>query len=161
MFSQLSVASAETFKLPQGTTYRAQADGVDCGVFGPEDQYVVLPHDYQIRGINFTQLSADKDLNQFLVELSFTAKDQSQCIYGAFFERNRETKRLELIYSELEATGSKIVCSTTSEWLDQQLFNVPYEASRRGFRYVAITIVEDTPNDVCTSGNVRFVFDRR
>ncbi len=150
----------ETFKLPEGTTYRARAAGYDCGAFG--GAYVQAPATFRERGIEFKQLSADKDLNKFLFEAVFPGEHGQQCIYGVFLDRNRDDKTLDFTHSEI-VTVERVQggCSATQAFLDGELRSVAYEGSRRGLRYVAVQVVKDTPNDVCESGNVRVVFDRR
>ncbi len=152
---------AETFKLPMGTTFRAAADGYDCGSFGPEDEYVNAPLEYEAREISFFQLSADKELNHFLIELTYPSEVGTLCTYGVFFDRNRETKRLDFSYSQLVAESETQVCETTRQWLDAEFSSVAYEASRRGFRYVAITLKESAQAQACASATTRIVFDRR
>ncbi len=156
-----ATALSETFKLPMGTTFRAAADGYDCGTFGPEDDYVAAPLSYDEHEISFFQLSADKELNNFLIELNYPAADNSTCTYGVFFERNRETKRLDFSYSQIVAETDSALCEGTRQWLDSELASVSYEASKRGFRYVAITLKEGVELQSCASGTTRIVFDRR
>lgn len=153
--------SAETFKLPMGTTFRAAADGYDCGTFGPEDDYVPAPMSYEEHEISFFQLSADKELNNFLVELSYPSEAGTTCTYGVFFLRNRETKQLDFAYSEIVTDSETSLCESTRTWLDQEFASVPYEASRRGFRYVAVTLNKVVGPASCASGTTRIVFDRR
>lgn len=152
---------AETFKLPMGTTFRAAADGYDCGSFGPEDDYVSAPLDYENNEISFFQLSADKELNHFLIELTYPGEAGALCTYGAFFDRNRETKRLDFSYSQVVTDAGSEQCQVTRQWLDAEFSSVPYEASRRGFRYVAVTLKEGAELQTCASGTTRIVFDRR
>lgn len=156
-----SALYAETFKLPQGTTFRAQADGFDCGVFGPESDYVAAPALFSERDITFFQLAADKELNYFLLELSYPGLGGEVCTYGAFFDRSRETKRLNLTHSALVTNGASEDCVATQDWLNQRLASLSYEPSKRGIRYIALTLIEDESNDVCESRFVRAVFDRR
>lgn len=156
-----TTATAEVFKLPMGTTFRAKADGFDCGTFGPEADYVVAPASFGEKEITFGQLSADKELNHFLIELSFPSETGANCTYGAFFIRNREAVRLDFDYSNLVSDVDASECASVSTWLDNNLTSLPYEASKRGFRYVAVSLVDNAPAELCESGVVRVVFDRR
>lgn len=150
----------ETFKLPEGTTFRARAAGYDCGTFG--NTYVATPEILQSRGVEFKQLSADKDLNKFLFEAEFPGTAGNKCIYGIFLDRNRETKTLDFTHSLIKTEeGLEANCQETKEFLDTQLAITAYEGSKRGLRYVAVDVMKDTPNEVCESGQVRIVFDRR
>lgn len=151
----------ETFKLPTGTTFRAHMDGFDCGTFGPESDYVTAPADYKSRNIEFIQLSADKELNNFLIELAYVGENNSLCTYGAFFVRNRDEVRLNLDYSEVVASGDSSDCIETQDWLNNALSSVKYQASKRGFRYVAVTLLENQENNICETNYLRAVFDRR
>lgn len=152
----------ETYKLPEGTTYRARAVGYDCGTFVTGNSYKEAPENFRSRGIEFKQLSADKDLNKFLFEAYYPGTQGNTCIYGIYLDRNRETKTLDLTHSVVTTTdGLEDTCKETQEFIDQELRSNAYEASKRGIRYVAVQVVKDTPNDVCESGNVRVVFDRR
>ena len=148
----------ETFKIPHGTTYRARAAGYDCGTFS--NTYVGAPETFRSKGIEFKQLSADKDLNTFLFEAYFPSTEGKTCIYGVFFDRNRETKNLDFNHSIIKASENQN-CQETKDFLDYELRSTAYEPSKRGIRYIAAQIVKDTANDVCESGNVRIVFDRR
>lgn len=150
----------ETYKLPEGTTHRARTAGYDCGTFG--STYVSAPENFKSRGIEFKQLSADKDLNKFLFEAYYPGTEGQQCVYGIFLDRSRATKTLDFTHSEVKTTeGMEEGCKDTQNFLDTELASVAYEASKRGIRYIAVQIVKDTANDVCESGNVRVVFDRR
>ena len=150
----------ETFKLPEGTTYRAKAAGFDCGTFN--HKYVQAPIEYRERQVEFKQLSADKDLNKFLFEAVYPAENGVTCTYGVFFDRSRDTKTLNLTHSAVVTTeGNEEACIAGQNFLDAQLTSLPYEGSKRGLRYIAAQILTETANDVCESGNVRIVFDRR
>lgn len=154
-----TVAVAETYKLPAGTTFRAYGIGYDCGEFFKGQ--VEAPREYASKEINFTQFSADKDLNTFLIEATYPAKNgEGQCIYGAFFNRDRESKKLNLDYSLLTKTHESSECSEEFDWLNNKLTSVNYYASKRGIRYIAVDAVLGE-NDVCSSNQVRMVFDRR
>lgn len=149
----------ETFKLPEGTTYRARTAGYDCGTFG--NTYVAAPENFRTRNIEFKQLSADKDLNKFLFEAQYPGTTGEKCIYGIYLDRNRDDKTLDFTHSLIKTTeGFEDTCVETQSFLDQELKNVAYEGSKRGLRYVAVEIVK-TANDVCESNSVRVVFDRR
>lgn len=150
----------ETFKLPQGTTHRAKAAGFDCGTFN--NKYIQAPVEYRERQIEFKQLSADKDLNKFLFEAIYPSENGVTCTYGVFFDRSRDTKTLDFTHSVVVTTeGNEESCMVTQSFLDTQLVSLPYEGSKRGLRYIAAQIMSETANDVCESGNVRIVFDRR
>ena len=150
----------ETFKLPEGTTHRARAVGYDCGTFGTT--YKPAPENFRSRGIEFKQLSADKDLNKFLFEAYYPGSEGNTCIYGIYLDRARDTKTLDFTHSVVKTTeGLEDTCLETKEFIDQELKSNAYEASKRGIRYIAVQVVKDTQNDVCESGNVRVVFDRR
>ena len=150
----------ETFKLPQGTTHRAKMAGYDCGTFN--NKYVQAPVEYLERQIEFKQLSADKDLNKFLFEAVYPSENGVACTYGVFFDRSRDTKTLDFTHSVVITTeGSEEACIAGQNFLDAQLTSLPYEGSKRGLRYIAAQILTETANDVCESGNVRIVFDRR
>lgn len=152
---------SETFKLPEGITYRAAADGYDCGTFGPETDYVPAPASFQSLGIEFKQLAADKDLNKFLFEAIFPGAEGQSCIYGIYLNRSRDTKTLDFDHSEIVSEGNPETCNIGKEFLDTQLASVGYEGSKRGLRYVAVDVMKDVNNEVCESGQVRIVFDRR
>lgn len=149
----------ETYKLPEGTTYRARAAGYDCGTFGAE--YVEAPEIFKSKGIEFKQLSADKDLNHFLFEAAYPGLNGEACIYGIFFDRNRDDKTLDFSHSLVQVKeGSDEGCMQTKEFIDQQLLKVAYEASKRGLRYIAAEVIKGA-NNVCDTGSARVVFDRR
>ena len=150
----------ETFKLPEGTTYRAKAAGFDCGTFS--NKYVEAPVEYRDHQVEFKQLAADKDLNKFLFEAVYPSENGQTCIYGVFFDRSRDTKTLNFTHSLVVTTeGNEEACVATQSFLDSKLTSLPYEGSKRGLRYIAAQIMTETANDVCESGNVRIVFDRR
>ncbi|GEM_PF-6679484 len=153
-------AWTETFKLPEGTTYRARAAGYDCGTFG--STYVAAPESFKSKGIEFKQLSADKDLNKFLFEAVYPSSEGKECIYGIFLDRNRDDKTLDFTHSLIKTEeGHEGFCQETKNFIDTELRSVAYEGSKRGLRYVAVEIVKETANDVCDTGSVRVVFDRR
>lgn len=150
----------ETFKLPEGTTHRARTAGYDCGTFG--NKYVGAPEAFRYRGIEFKQLSADKDLNKFLFEAVYPSSEGKACIYGIFLNRNRDTKTLDFTDSIVKTEeGNEDFCLETKNFIDTELRSVAYEGSKRGLRYVAVEIVKDQENDVCDTNSVRVVFDRR
>ncbi len=150
----------ETFKLPEGTTYRARAAGYDCGTFG--NKYVEAPESFKSKNIEFKQLSADKDLNKFLFEASYPSSKGKECVYGIFLDRNRDSKTLDFTHSIVKTEeGNEDYCLETQQFIDTELKSVAYEGSKRGLRYVAVEIVKDQVNDVCESNSVRVVFDRR
>ncbi len=152
----------ETYKLPEGTTYRARAVGYDCGTFVSGNNYKAAPESFRSRGIEFKQLSADKDLNKFLFEAYYPGTEGNTCIYGIFLDRSRETRTLDFTHSVVTTTeGLEDSCKDTQAFIDHELQSNPYEASKRGIRYIAVGVVKETANDVCESGNVRVVFDRR
>lgn len=150
---------SETFKLPEGTTYRALAAGYDCGTFNTP--YVTAPYEYREHRVEFKQLSADKDLNKFLFEAVYPAKSGGMCTYGVFFDRARETKTLNFTHSLIITEGDTEDCLDTKSFLDNELTSIAYEGSKRGLRYIAAQIMTEKENDVCESGNVRIIFDRR
>ena len=149
----------ETYKLPEGITYRARMAGYDCGTFG--NTYVEAPENFRAHKIEFKQLAADKDLNKFLFEAVYPGTEGNTCVYGIYLDRNRATKALDFTHSMVQTTGAEKSCLDTKAFLDQQLASVNYEASKRGIRYIAVQVMKEEPNDVCESGNVRAVFDRR
>lgn len=144
----------ETFKIPEGMTYRVKAAGYDCGTFGPK--YVEAPVKMTEQNVTFRQLSADKDLNKFLIEATYPNANGEQCVYGAFFDRKRDGRTLDLTHSLTQGEG----CEATQTFLDAQFASSPYEASKRGIRYIAVNVMNES-NEVCESGIVRMVFDRR
>lgn len=154
-----STTLAETFKLPAGTTFRAKSVGYDCGEFTSE--YLGAPKEYLERKIEFVQLSADKHLNTFLVEANYEGTNGEKCIYGGFYDRDRTTVRINLSSSEVVTDGDVENCLDGQMWLDNKLSSVKYEASKRGYRFVALHVVEDAKNELCESNTVRTVFDRR
>lgn len=149
----------ETFKLPEGITYRALAAGYDCGTFG--NSYVATPESFRAHNIQFRQLAADKDLNKFLFEATFTPSEEQTCTYGVYLDRNRDDKTLDFTHSLIVTNGDEQNCNPGKDFLDGQLKNVAYEGSKRGLRYVAVEVIKDEVNDVCTTNSVRIVFDRR
>lgn len=149
----------ETFKLPEGITFRARTAGYDCGSFS--STYVTAPESFRALNIEFKQLAADKDLNKFLFEAVYPGSEGNTCTYGIYLDRSRDTKTLELTHSVIKTEGSYESCLEAKVFLDTNLASVAYEGSKRGIRYVAVQIVKDEVNDVCESGNVRVVFDRR
>lgn len=150
---------AETFKLPAGITFRAKAVGYDCGEF-TTDAYKPAPQSYAEKKINFLQLAADKDINTFVIEASFPNAEGVECIYGAFFNRSRDTKTLELDHSELVTKADPASCAETISFLDKNLSSVKYFASKRGIRFIAVELLNEE-NNVCPNKNVRAVFDRK
>lgn len=152
----------ETYKLPEGTTFRARGVGYDCGTFITATQsYVGAPTMISERKIDFKQFSADKDLNKFLIEIEYPGTEGEKCIYGMFLDRNRDTKNLDFTHSLITTKGTQESCLETKEFMDKEFTNLPYEASKRGIRFVAVSLIQDEANDVCESGTVRTVFDRR
>ena len=154
---------AETFKLPAGITFRAKGVGFDCGEF-TNDPYKPAPIAYAEKNINFIQLAADKDLNTFLIEAIFPNDAGIECTYGAYFNRSRDSKTLDLDHSELitvaDADADADSCAETVAFLDKNLSSIKYFASKRGIRFIAIELLNG-PNEVCENNNVRAVFDRR
>ncbi len=152
----------ETFKLPEGTTFRARGVGYDCGTFiTTTETYVRAPQVIIDKNIDFKQFAADKDLNKFLIEIEYPGSTGEKCIYGMFLDRDRDNKALNFTHSQLKTAGSDESCLETKDFLDNEYRVLPYEASKRGIRFVAVTLVQDTANEVCESGTVRTVFDRR
>jgi hypothetical protein len=149
----------ETFKLPESITYRAHAAGYDCGAFS--STYVSAPESFKAHKIEFKQLAADKDLNKFLFEAVYPGADGEVCTYGIYLDRSRDTKTLDFNHSVVKTAGSEEACLLGKDFLDSQLKSASYEASKRGLRYIAVQVIKDEQNDVCESGNVRIVFDRR
>ena len=154
-----SSVMAETFKLPAGITFRAKGVGYDCGEF-TSDAYKPAPKAYAEKNINFLQLAADKDLNTFLIEASFPNAEGVECIYGAFFNRSRDSKTLDLDHSELVSAAEASSCAETVDFLDKNLSSVKYFASKRGIRFIAVELLNEQ-NEICENNNVRTVFDRR
>lgn len=150
---------SETFKLPEGITFRARTAGYDCGTFSAT--YVMAPETFRAQNIEFKQLAADKDLNKFLFEAVYPGVDGNICTYGVYLDRSRDTKTLDFTHSLVKTEGTEDSCFEGKSFLDRQLTSVAYEGSKRGIRYVAVQIVKDEVNDVCESNNVRVVFDRR
>lgn len=149
----------ETFKLPEGITFRARTAGYDCGTF--TTNYVTAPESFRALNIQFKQLAADKDLNKFLFEAVYPGSEGNTCTYGVYFDRSRDTKTLDFNHSLIKTEGSDESCSEAKAFLDEKLASVAYEASKRGIRYVGVEILKDEVNDVCENGTVRVVFDRR
>lgn len=149
----------ETFKLPEGITFRARTAGYDCGTF--TTNYVIAPDSFRALNIQFKQLAADKDLNKFLFEAVYPGSEGNTCTYGVYLDRSRDTKTLDFTHSLIKTEGSEESCLEAKTFLDTQLASVAYEGSKRGIRYVAVQIIKDEVNDVCENNNVRVVFDRR
>ena len=150
-------ALADTFDLPEGITFRARGVGYDCGEFFTD--FKSAPLDYKERAVDFVQLAADKDLNAFVSELKYPGTHGEVCSYGIYFRRERDTKTLNFERSEIVATNVEN-CLEKKEWLDDQLSSVKYYASKRGIRFIALELPK-VNNDICESGTVRTVFDRR
>lgn len=148
---------ADTFNLPEGITFRARGVGYDCGEFFTD--YKPAPVDFRERGVEFVQLAADKDLNAFVAELKYPATNGKSCSYGVYFKRERDTKMMNFEHSEIIATNTEN-CLDKKEWLDDQLNSVKYYASKRGIRFIALELPK-VNNDICESGTVRTIFDRR
>ena len=148
---------ADTFNLPEGITFRAKGVGYDCGEFFTD--FKTAPEEFAAKNINFVQLAADKDLNAFVSELSYT-NDADTCSYGVYWRRDRDTKTLNFERSEIIAQNNSANCADTKEWLDNQLATVIYYASKRGIRFIALELPV-VKNNICESGVVRTVFDRR
>ncbi len=148
---------ADTFDLPEGITFRARGVGYDCGEFFTE--FKTAPQDYKAKNIEFVQLAADKDLNAFVAELSYQTESET-CSYGVYFRRERDTKTMNFEHSEILAKKNPENCLDTKSWLDDQLSSVKYYASKRGIRFIALELPK-VNNDICESGTVRTVFDRR
>ena len=149
----------ETFKLPEGITFRARAAGYDCGTFG--SKYVAAPESFKSLNIEFKQLAADKDLNKFLFEAVYPSSEGQTCTYGIYLDRSRDTKTLDFNHSVVQTAGSEESCLEGKDFLDSKLVSANYEGSKRGLRYVAVNVMTDEANDVCENGTVRIVFDRR
>ena len=154
-----SSVMAETFKLPAGITFRAKGVGYDCGEF-TTDAYKAAPKEYAEKHINFLQLAADKDLNTFLIEATFPNPEGIECTYGAFFNRSRDAKTLELDHSELITTAVAESCAETVAFLDEKLNSLKYFTSKRGIRFIAVELLNQQ-NEICETNIVRTVFDRR
>lgn len=152
----------ETFKLPEGMTYRARMAGYDCGTFVTSPSgYVKTPIKFSEAKVEFKQLAADKDLNKFLIEAVYPGTEGHTCVYGVYLDRHRETKTLNFTHSLIESSeGMEEQCEETRRLIDGQFLASPYEASKRGIRYIAVDVVQES-NEVCESGTVRAVFDRR
>lgn len=138
------------------TAYWAQGVGYDCGSF--EDLPVPAPEIYTQKEIQFKKLSADRPLNNFMLEVSYKGQDSSTCNYTSLYVRNRATLKLDLAYSEVDAPE---VCGATKEWLDTELANPGYDATPRGHRYLAINIIDGFENDYCEGPVVRALFERK
>lgn len=149
----------ETFQLPEGITHRALAAGYDCGTFGTT--YVGAPESFRAHNIEFKQLAADKDLNKFLFEATFPNAEGQTCIYGVYLDRSRDTKTLDFNHSVIKTEAAEESCAVGKDFLDSKLASAAYEGSKRGLRYVAVQVIKEEANDVCETGNVRIVFDRR
>ena len=149
----------ETYKLPEGITFRARTSGYDCGTF--TTNYVTAPDSFRSLNIQFKQLAADKDLNKFLFEAVYPGSEGNTCTYGVYLDRSRDTKTLDFTHSLIKTEGPEESCAETKAFIDEKLTSVAYEGSKRGIRYVAVQIIKDEVNDVCENGNVRVVFDRR
>ena len=146
---------SETFRIPEGMTHRVKAAGYDCGTFS--NKYVQAPATFSQENITFRQLSADKDLNKFLIEVTYPNANGDQCVYGAFLDRARSTKTLDFTHSLTKGEG----CEAGQAFLDPHFTSAAYEPSKRGIRYIAVNLITNEANDVCESGTVRMVFDRR
>lgn len=149
----------ETFKLPEGITHRALAAGYDCGTFG--STYVNAPADFVAHQVQYRQLAADKDLNKFVIEATYPGSEGESCTYGVYLNRNRDDKTLDFDHSKIVTTGAEGSCELGKTFIDGRMSRVTYEGSKRGLRYIATQVITDEANDVCESGNVRVVFDRR
>lgn len=158
LFSTAAFAQewTETFKLPEGMTYRARMAGYDCGKF--TTKYVSAPENVRSTTLVFRQLAADKDLNKFLIEGEYPGTEGQICKIGLYLDRNRETKTLDFTHSLL---GTAEGCDGQRSNIEALLTSAAYEPSPRGIRYLAVNVLTDTANDVCESGTVRAVFDRR
>lgn len=154
-----SSAYAETFKLPEGMTYRARGAGYDCGTF--TTSYKPAPELIKEREITFVQAAADKSIRKFLIEATFPGATGELCTYGAFLDRDKENGVLNLTESLIVTEGAEEDCADGIQFLDERLTSVKYEASKRGYRFIAFQLFYDEANDVCENGNVRIVFDRR
>jgi len=148
----------ETFRLPEGMTHRALAAGYDCGTFG--DTYVPVPARFQAHNVVYRQLAADKDLNKFLIEATFTGSESNNCIIGVYLDRNRDDKTLDFTHAMIKTEGPEESCLEGKEFITQQMLHTVYEGSRRGLRYVAVQVMDEA-NEVCAENTVRIVFDRR
>lgn len=154
-----NVAIATPYSLEQ-TTHRVTGIGYDCGEFfkGTTEK---APKLFEDNKIEFTRLDADKDLNDFLIHAKSQIGDVT-CEYGIFLNRERSDKTLNL--TKLESTTSSLdslsVCEEKISLLTEIFSKANYYASKRGIRYIAVDVINGE-NDVCTSGNVRAVFDRR
>jgi hypothetical protein len=150
----------ETYKLPEGTTYRARMTGYDCGTFG--STYVEAPVAFTQNQVEFKQLSADKDINKFLIEAAYPGAEGQSCIYGVFLDRDRATKTFKFGHSIVTTDeGMAEGCQPTKAFIDSHFQDVAYEASKRGIRYIAVEVVKDGAREVCESGVFRAIFDRR
>lgn len=163
LFFSLMITSffthAEEFKLPMGTTFRAYMTGFDCGEYNLG--YVQSPKKFENRNIEFKQFSADKDLNNILLEIHYTGDQGERCFYGGFFLRNRSSVELDFNYSEIKTNGDITNCTSKEAWLNNHWQDMRYETSKRGHRYVAVVVDRDEQDIICESKISRAVFDRK
>lgn len=153
---------AQVWELPTNTTYRVKATGFDCGEFirRYKVEYTGTPKIIADAGISFDLLTADKDLNVFGIETSWTSQTGEQCLFGLFFNRARETRTLDLDFTKEKNSGDGSSCLAGQNLLKEKLVSSAYEGSKRGIRYLAVDLLNEK-NDVCESGKVRLIFDRR
>lgn len=143
----------------ESTTHRVKAIGYDCGEFFQGT--VGAPLEISSKGIEFTRLDADKDLNFFLVKGIITTPSGNSCDFGVFLDRSRDTKTLDFNHIVTQAANGDVSeCLEAEKNLENRFKNASYYASKRGIRYIAVDVVNGE-NEVCESGNVRAVFDRR
>lgn len=138
------------------TAYWAQGVGYDCGNF--EDLPVPAPEIYTQKEVKFKKLSADKPLNNFMLELSYKGAHEVTCEQTNLYVRNRMTQKLELTHTEVNLPE---FCGPTKSWLDEELKNPAYDATPRGHRYLAINIIDGQENEYCEGPVVRAIFERK
>ncbi|WP_419168699.1 hypothetical protein [Halobacteriovorax sp.] len=153
---------AQIWPLPAGTTYIVKGTGFDCGKFirRYKVEYTQTPKVFLERGINFNLLTADKDLNTFSIETSWSTNNGQVCQFGLFFNRARETRTLDLDYTMSQTNDDSKSCLENEELLKSKLQSATYTASKRGIRYIAVDILNEE-NNVCDENRVRLIFDRR
>lgn len=151
-------AEGDLFSIPTGTTYRVKGVGYDCGEFFTP--ILNAPKQIAERGLNFYKLSADKDLNIFLIEVNYLGANSASCTLGLYFNRNRADKTFDLSEVKLLEVENILECQENREYIENKLAKTNYYSSKRGIRYIAFDIINEE-NDICENNNVRAIFDRR
>ncbi len=158
-FISLSISAQEIWPIPEGTVYRVPFVGYDCGKFF-RDIYDDAPEVLSDSGVQFTILTADKHLNTFGIEAHWKTPQGEVCDFGILFDRRREDRTLVLKETRSQSSSDGDSCIENQDFLTQLFSSIPYYASKRGTRYIAVEFL-NLDKKACKGNAPRAVFDRR